>query len=249
MNLKDFARNILTPRMYAKLKVLYGRVSPYNLTVLARIHNTDKLCYTLHYKRHFESLRKKKLKILEIGVGGYEDPNAGGESLRMWKFYFPKSHIYGLDIYDKSGLEEHRIKIFRGSQNDPNILRGIVEQMEGLDIVIDDGSHTNEHVITAFKTLFPLLADGGIYVIEDTGTSYWPQYGGDSYDLNKPSTSMGFLKTLTDGLNYESIARKDYRPSYFDQSIISLHFYNNLIFIYKGKNKKQGSGYTHGHIY
>jgi demethylmacrocin O-methyltransferase len=114
--------------------------------------------------------------------------------------------------------------------------------------MIDDGSHLNEHVITSFRTLFPLLAEDGIYVIEDTQTSYWPKFGGDSYNLNNANTIMNFLKTLTDGLNYEEIARKDYPPSYFDQNIVSLHFYHNLVFIYKGRNE-EGSNSVHEHFY
>jgi hypothetical protein len=223
----------------------------HDLTALARIHQTDKWeshWYIPHYEKHFWNLRRKKLCILEIGVGGYEDSNAGGASLRMWKDYFPKSLIYSLDIYDKKKLQESRIKIFRGSQNDPDFLRRLVKKMGRLDIVIDDGSHMNEHVITAFRTLFPLLTDGGIYVIEDTQTSYWPKFGGDSYDLGNPSTTMNFLKSLTDGLNYQEIARKDYPQSYFDQNIVSLHFYHNLVFIYKGRND-EGSNFVHEHFY
>jgi Rhamnosyl O-methyltransferase/CmcI len=254
--LRIFLKNKISPEVYEAVRRTYRRVawSIYledNLTALANIYNTDKWGrhrYTPHYEHHFKKLRKKKLKILEIGVGGFDDPNAGGASLRMWKYYFPKSSIYSIDIYDKSNIQENRIAIFRGSQNDPEFLRNVVDQMEGLDIVIDDGSHLNEHVITSFRTLFPLLADGGIYVIEDTQTSYWPKFGGDSYDLNNPHTIMTFLKTLTDGLNYEEIARKGYQPSYLDQNIVSLHFYHNLVFIYKGGNR-EGSDYVHENIY
>jgi demethylmacrocin O-methyltransferase len=156
----------------------------------------------------------------------------------MWKYYFPKGSIYSLDIKDKSAIQEDRIKIFQGNQNDPDFLHYVVGQMGGLDIVIDDGSHINEHVITSFRTLFPLLAEGGIYAIEDTQTSYWPEYGGDSFNLNNTNTIMNFLKTLTDGLNYKEIQRKDYRPTYFDQKIVSLHFYHNLVIIYKGRNEE-----------
>jgi demethylmacrocin O-methyltransferase len=87
--------------------------------------------------------------------------------------------------------------------------------------MIDDGSHLNEHVITPFRTLFPLLAEDGIYVIEDTQTSYWPKFGGDSYNLNNANTIMNFL---------------------------SLHFYHNLVFIYKGRNE-EGSNSAHEHFY
>jgi demethylmacrocin O-methyltransferase len=43
------------------------------------------------------------------------------------------------------------------------------------ELIIDDGSHINEHIITTFKHLFPRLKEGGYYVIEDTQTSYWPE--------------------------------------------------------------------------
>ena len=149
----------------------------------------------------------------------------------------------------QSSLQERRIKIFQGSQNDPEFLREVVAEMGGLDIkVIDDGSYINEHVISSFRTLFPLLAESGIYVIEDIQTSYWPSFGGDSYDLNNPKTTMSLLKTLTDGLNYEEIEKKNHRPSDFDLKIISLHFYHNLVFIYKGRNE-EGSNFVHQHIY
>ena len=262
MNLKILVRNNASPKIYDKLSHIYrgakSKIFPIhrvarssNLTSLATIHGTDKWgthWYAVHYEKHFKHLRKKKLKILEIGVGEYGDPNAGGASLRMWKSYFPKSQIYSIDIYDKSSIEEDRIKIFRGSQGDPDFLRDVVKQMGGLDIVIDDGSHRCEDVITSLQTLFPLLAEGGIYAIEDTQTSYWPEFGGDSYDLANSTTTMNFVKTLTDGLNYQEIARKNYQPSYLDRNIASLHFYHNLVFIYKGKNE-EGSNEVHKHIY
>ena len=257
--LKNILRNNASPKFHGAVRHIYleatraakSKIFASNLTALAKLHGSDKWgvhLYTPHYERHFRKLRKRKLRILEIGVGGWGDPNAGGASLRIWKYYFPKSSIYSIDIYDKSVIQEHRIKIFRGNQNDPDFLRDVVGQMGGLDLVIDDGSHINEHVITSFGTLFPLLVEGGIYAIEDTQTSYWPEFGGDSYNLDKANTIMNFLKTLTDGLNYEEIARKDYRPSYFDQNITSLHFYHNLAFIYKGRNE-EGSNLRHEHIY
>lgn len=244
-----------SPSLYRRLRRAYivalSRARSNNLTALAEIHGTDKWgyhWYTPHYARHFGPIRHRRLKILEIGVGGYEDPNAGGASLRAWKYYFPRSEIYALDLYDKSPLQEDRIRIFQGSQNDPDVVRDVVREMRRVDIVIDDGSHVNEHVLTSFRTLFPLLETDGIYVIEDTQRSYWPDFGGDSYDLNNPSTMMTFLKGLIDGLNYEEIARKGYEPTYFDKNITALHFYHNLAFVYKGRNA-EGSDMARNRLY
>jgi demethylmacrocin O-methyltransferase len=232
-----------------RIKCLYERVMsfcyPDNLIKLAEIFGTDKWnahWYAQHYQQHFHKLRKKKIKILEIGVGGDDDPKRGGASLRMWKKYFPNGLIYSIDIHDKSFLQEKRIKIFRGSQADEDFLREVYKEIGSVDIIVDDGSHINEHVIKSFKCLFPLLKDGGIYVGEDLQTAYWPRYGGDSVNLNNTATSMGFFKTLVDGINYIEFERPGYSPTYFDAHITSIHFYHNMAFIYKGHNSEKSYG-------
>jgi demethylmacrocin O-methyltransferase len=215
-----------------------------DLDKLGRIYGTDKIdthFYTPHYSLHFEKFRDKPVRLLEIGVGGYEKPFSGAKSLRMWKHYFPSGNIYSIDIYDKSALQEERIRIFQGSQVDRAFLDKVCEETGELDIIIDDGSHINEHVIETFKILFPKLKDGGIYVIEDTNTSYWPEYGGDSSNLNNPLTSMNFFKKLTDCLNHKEFLIPGYQPDYFDQHIVAMHFYHNIIFIYKGSNDEPSS--------
>jgi hypothetical protein len=212
-----------------------------NLTKIATIHKTDKFgnhFYTPHYQNHFKHLKYKKINLLEIGVGGYESPLTGGNSLRMWKSYFPFAKIFSLDIYDKSFLQEKRIKIFKGSQVDKDFLNDVCNYIGEIDLIIDDGSHINEHVITTFKLLFPKLKKGGIYVVEDTQTSYWENYGGDSNDLNKENTIYHFFKSLIDALNSAEFVKENYQKSYYDKNIISMHFYHNMIFIYKGDNNE-----------
>jgi hypothetical protein len=217
----------------------------HNLLRLARWFGTDKEGahhYTRHYQRHFAPLRRKRLNVLEIGIGGDASPQRGGQSLRMWKAYFPQARIFGIDIYDKLCHEERRIKTFRGNQADADFLKAVARQIGTIDIIIDDGSHRNEHVIASFRTLFPLLSPNGIYVIEDLQTSYWSQDVGDGWDgstdLTAPHTSMNFLKSLVDGLNYEEFVADDYTPTYFDRHIVAIHFYHNLAFIYKGLNNE-----------
>ena len=230
-----------------KLKLLYGFRSfkafffSKSLSTLAVIHKTDKFVghyYTPHYQNHFSPFKYKRIKLFEIGVGGYELPLHGGNSLRMWKSYFPYAKITSLDIYNKSFLQEQRIKIYKGSQIDESLLNKIHKESGAFDIIIDDGSHINEHVIKSFQILFPKLKKGGIYVIEDTQTSYWEDYGGTSKNFNKEGTIGYFFKSLIDGLNHEEFMIKDYQKTYFDKHIVSMHFYHNLIFIYKGDNNE-----------
>ena len=110
-----------------------------------------------------------------------------------------------------------------------------------MNIIIDDGSHINEHVIETFRILFPRLKDCGIYIIEDTQTSYWVDFGGDSKNLDNPKTMMNFFKSLADSLNNEEFLIPNYEKNYYDKKITSMHFYHNMIFIYKGDNNEKSN--------
>ena len=215
-----------------------------DLDKLGKIYRSDKTgkhFYTQHYSSHFERFRSKKINLLEIGVGGYDKPDKGGKSLRMWKKHFPLGNIYSIDIYDKKAHEENRIKIYQGSQIDEAFLEKVTDEIGEIDIIIDDGSHINEHVIESFRILFPKLKDGGIYAVEDTQTSYWEDHGGDSDDLNNPKTMMNFFKSLTDRLNNKEFIKPGYEQNYYDKKITLMHFYHNMVFIYKGDNDEESN--------
>ena len=164
----------------------------------------------------------------------------------MWRTYFPRSRIYGIDVYDKSPHNERRIKTFMGSQVDEQFLAEVAQTVGRLDIVIDDGSHLNQHVLRTFELLFPRLSQDGIYVIEDTQTSYWCTYGGSSTELDRVDTVMGFLKTLVDGVNYEEFEAEHYGPSYYEQNIVAIHFYHNLGSFKKVSTRKGVTGRRSG---
>ena len=211
---------------------------PPTLTELGREFKTDKVSihhYTERYEHHLKHLRSKRFTLLEIGIGGYSRERAGGASLRMWKAFFPKAEIVGLDIQDKSFVDEPRIRTHMGSQTDEELLARIAADADDLQVIIDDGSHRSRHIRTTFRVLFPLLADGGIYAIEDTQTSYWPEMGG-SEDRHDPQTTMALVKDLLDGLNYEEYVDEEYDPSYSDLNVTAVHAYHNLVIIEKGRN-------------
>ncbi len=219
--------------------IFYG----HNLNKLAEIYKTDKYgshYFTQHYQTHFKKFKYKRINLLEIGVGGYKKPQGGGQSLRMWKRYFPFGRIFSIDIYDKSFLNEPRVEIYLGSQVDPVFMKEIIDKMGTVDLVVDDGSHHNDHVWETFKIVFPYLKDGGFYAVEDTQTSYWEDFGGDPINLDNQKTTMNHFKKLPDGINFREYARlKGYIPTYFDENIVAVHFYHNLIIIEKGKNTER----------
>jgi hypothetical protein len=197
--------------------------------------------YTPHYDAHLRPLRDQPVRVLEIGIGGYHDPRSGGESLRMWEQYFRRGLIHGLDIHPKQGVESTRIRTVAGDQGDPAFLARLGEQAGPFDVIIDDGSHVNDHVITSFEALFPHLVNEGYYVVEDTQTAYWPEYGGSREGCVAPGTSLGFLTRLTDALNHrEYLGSADQVPSVHERSIAAISFYHNMVFVKKAVNGENG---------
>jgi len=125
--------------------------------------------YLRIYEECFEPLLAKDVRILELGI------NNGG-SLLLWRDYFEKGTIAGLDINpchidDPTG----RIHIYQGPQQDIQLLDRIAlkEAPDGFDVIIDDCSHIGELTRISFWHLFENhLKPGGIYFIEDFCTGY-----------------------------------------------------------------------------
>ena len=175
--------------------------------------------------------------MLEIGIGGYDRPHEGGTSLKMWNDFFPRGKIFGLDVHDKSSLRmPPRVHIFQGDQNDPEFLESFAAQWGPFDIIIDDGSHVSEHVITSFRALFPYVTDGGYYVVEDLFFSYDEELGGSPVHLDGLDTSMGLLKSLTDQMHAKYIP--DREPADHGERIVAMSYYPKICFIRKGDNTK-----------
>ena len=147
------------------------------------------------YERHFSKYRISNPVIVEIGV-------AQGGSLEMWNHYFDgKCTIYGIDINPACKRFETlfpNVKIFIGDQNNIEFLNWLKSQIPKIDILIDDGSHINSHIIKTFEVLYENITPGGTYLMEDLCTSYWNDYDGG---LLRPGTIIEYLKTLIDKLN------------------------------------------------
>jgi hypothetical protein len=245
MSLRSWLRAKLPSSKYRHLARIAKAIRVWryrnDLNRLAVVFRTDKWghhWYTQHYQRYFAPLKDKRLNVLEIGVGGYENSEVGGESLRMWKAYFRNSRIVGIDVSDKTRFREHRIDIRQCDQTDSEALLRLSSEYGGFDIIIDDGSHLNEHVIKTFRVLFPLLRPNGIYAVEDTQTAYWPTWGGG---IGAPESSVAFFKGLTDGLNHVEYPIANYQADYFDRNIVEISFFHGLIFVRKGNNDEKAN--------
>jgi Methyltransferase domain len=159
---------------------------------------------------------RQPLRLLEIGV-------SQGGSLELWRrFLGPQAVIFGVDINPQcAALDRAELPVRIGSQTDSEFLAGVVAEMGGIDVVIDDGSHIAEHQQASMDVLLPLLSDGGLYIVEDTQTSYWrPWQGG----FRKPGSFIELAKTLADDMHGWYHAGKVDRPlAKTDVSAISFH--------------------------
>ncbi len=182
--------------------------------------------YTEEYNRFFSRFRGKAVKVLEIGV--YK-----GGSLQMWKDYFgEQAEIIGIDIdLECKKLEEERIHIYIGDQEDCNFLQELKDKIGKIDIIIDDGGHMMQQQIISFQELFAALNDDGVYLCEDIHTSYWNEFDGG---YNKKGTFMEYAKWLTDELNEQYFDSAEIPFPYRGQ-IKSITFCDSMIFIEKKK--------------
>ena len=71
------------------------------------------------------------------------------------------------------------MKIEIGDQADCVFFQGVVaKKNRHFDVIVDDRGHKMHQQKTSFNTLCSQLADGGLYIMEDTQSSYWPGFSG-----------------------------------------------------------------------
>ncbi|KAK1738209.1 hypothetical protein QTG54_010878 [Skeletonema marinoi] len=165
-----------------------------NINVFQKLfESTDKTWrhgYHWFYGRHLHRYRgKKNLAILEIG-------SRRGDSALAWKEYFGSNANIDMITYGGNN-DSHkfdnptincandescgRIHTFYCDQSDAERLEKevIAARPDGWDVVIDDGSHVPAHNIISFEVLWKHVRPGGVYVVEDIETSYYPKSTGD----------------------------------------------------------------------
>lgn len=215
-----------------RVKHQVGRTIAWNLDALAVLWDTDKgprhHRYTAEYARHLRLRRRSIQSVLEIGVGGYGNLRSGGQSLYMWRNYFPRATVYGLDVHRKQLESNVRVATIEVDQSDRASLERALVACPVFDLIVDDGSHVGAHVITSFEFLFPRLRPGGIYAIEDVYYAYDPRYGGGP--PGSDGTALALAKDLLDAVNREP------------KRVAALHAYPGLVLIEKSRAQPMPAG-------
>jgi hypothetical protein len=178
------------------------------------------------YERYLSPFRSKPIRFLEIGV-------FKGGSLQMWRDYFGnQATIYGIDINpDCKRFDGLAGQVRIGSQIDAGFLDSVINEMGGVDIILDDGSHHMEHIPITLRHLFPRLSQGGIYMIEDLHTAYWQYYGGG---YNSKSNFFGLTLDIVHDM-HRWYHRRRSKHAAISHECTGIHIHDSFIVFDKNK--------------
>lgn len=142
-------------------------------------------------------------RIFELGIWN------GGSTVMWFELFRPGTHV-AVDIGDRGddeafrrfvaerGAQDRLVTFWSTDQADAGRLREIVEtNFDGpLDFVVDDASHLYEPTKTSFEALFPAMAPGGLYVVEDWPWGHLAQYRDPSHPWSRETPLTELLLDL-----------------------------------------------------
>ena len=114
-------------------------------------------------------------------------------------------------------------------QVDPAFLQVLAQKVGDVDIVLDDGGHRMDQQIATFEALYPIVRAGGVFMCEDTHTSYAASFGGG---LRQPGTMIEYMKGKIDEMHHWHAP--GLTPTGFTQTAQSLTFFDSMIVVEKG---------------
>lgn len=187
------------------------------------------------YDDVFHKFIGKYPNYLEIGV-------QNGGSLQIATKFFKNGNIYGVDVNPKvcKMYLGHNIKTYCFDIKNKEKIYEYFGNVD-FDIILDDGSHLNPDIISAFRILFSKINPGGIYAVEDLHTSYWKSAGGGY--LN-PNAAIEFFKNFIDLLNTYHIEEQNFIENlteddkYIFEWLESITFHDSVVVIKKLKEAR-----------
>ncbi|CAJ1949185.1 unnamed protein product [Cylindrotheca closterium] len=154
-----------------------GSPSVHNFTVLPQQNSW--LHYFEAYHNHMARFRGKgNVVFMEIGV------QSGGKIPILRKYFGPGLTYIGLDInpstkmFETTESDDFTVHIEIGDSGDPKFLDKIKAKYPHVDIFLDDGGHTMKQQMVAMEHMLPHVQPEGVYMCEDLGTSWKPNFGG-----------------------------------------------------------------------
>eukprot|EP00386_Alphamonas_edax_P011816 GDKI01037176.1.p1 GENE.GDKI01037176.1~~GDKI01037176.1.p1 ORF type:complete len:353 (-),score=87.74 GDKI01037176.1:19-1026(-) len=171
------------------------------------VHN-----YEFVYEKYLPKYRhtlKRPVRLLEIGLG-CNMLYGPGSSYKFWLDYFPHVQLYFIEGDGRCVelMKDHvqQATVYIGDQANMTFLQQVVQSTGGnFDVIVDDGGHMSTQQLNSLEVLFPSLATGGVYILEDLFASYMPEW--DPY-IPRHQTAIEETKRMIDQLN-KKFTRKE----------------------------------------
>jgi hypothetical protein len=179
------------------------------------------LKYTSYFDTYDDLLaryRGREIVFVEIGV-------FHGGSLFMWRDYLgDKARIIGIDFNPEAKKwAGHGFEIHIGDQADPAFWERFFRAAGDVDVILDDGGHTNEQQVVTTAHCLPHIRDGGMLIVEDTHTSYLARFGNPSR-----RSFVNYARMIVDSVNSRSVGV--YAASNpLDKIVWSTAFYDSIV--------------------
>ncbi len=182
------------------------------------------------YEKLFSKFRGKKITFVEIGV-------LSGGSLFMWKDYFGKdARVIGVELNPEAKkFEKEGFEIYIGNQSDENFWKDFFDKVGEVDIILDDGGHTNFQQIVTCCSCIPSIKENGMMVVEDVFHSYGLSYGAKGFFNPSKYSFINFCKKSIDDINFRFPESKKFRFS-LNEYIYSAEFFESIVAFKINKN-------------
>lgn len=181
------------------------------------------------YEEYFGPWRTRSPVFVEVGI-------MGGGSLEMWTKYFdPGATIWGIDIdASKRDLAIPGASIAIGDQADRAFWRDFLTKVPKIDLFVDDGGHRIHEQIITFEMVWPQINENGVYICEDTHTSYWQEYGAVGSD-----TFIEYSKRAVEVIhrNHMRGPRDPNNLIHLLKDLRSVAFFDSMVVFRKGRQR------------
>lgn len=125
-----------------------------------------------------QSKKHTAKNILEIGIGEFTDKNGG--SIKLWRDFFTNATVTAIDILSKDRVIDELLNCDRvilhlekNAYNAEFVKTNFYDENRKFDVLLDDGPHTLESMISFIKLYLPLMEEDGIFIIEDIPMFEW----------------------------------------------------------------------------
>jgi hypothetical protein len=170
------------------------------------------------YEELLSKYKNRKITFVEVGV-------LNGGSLFMWrKFFGPEARIIGIDLNPLAKKwEADGFEIYIGSQSDGAFWDRFFSSVGDVDVIVDDGGHTNEQQIVTVHKAIPHIKNAGMLIVEDVHSSYSSAFGNPSrYSF------INYSKHLIDSIN-SRFSHVNASNNPLSNAIYSISIYESIV--------------------